>query len=201
MTLVVFVEKMPLHRFRDIHTHVPSHADSLLSIPVSEVVPWLMRQPEAGVVGSPSFSLQLHPWHLKGRSDITAFETMAFQLAANPAFVAVGECGLDSLCGVELSLQHEAFLAALRIAKQLQRPVIIHCVRLWQEMMSDVQEVLTTQECIKMPVVIHGFRKGPQLARQLLDAGFSISLGTRYNEEVKPMIPPDRLYFETDQTE
>ncbi len=192
---------MPLHRFRDIHTHVASQADSLLSIPVSEVEPWLARQAKVAEGIVPYFSLQLHPWHLTGRSDITAFEAMAIQLASHPAFVAVGECGLDSLCGVELSLQHEAFLAALRIAKQLQKPVIIHCVRLWQEMIADVHKVFTPQECIKMPVVIHGFRKGPQLARQLLDAGFSISLGTRYNEEVKSMIPPDRLYFETDQTE
>jgi Tat protein secretion system quality control protein TatD with DNase activity len=49
------------------------------------------------------------------------------------------------------------------------------------------------------PLIIHGFRKGPQLARQLLDAGFSISIGTHHHPDILSIIPPHRLYHETDE--
>ena len=144
------------------------------------------------------YSLQLHPWHLSSVADIASFEAKAKCLADDPLFVAVGECGLDALCDTPLPLQHEAFLSALRVAKALHRPVIVHCVRLWDAMMRDVKQIFTHEECLQLPVIVHGFRKGPQLAQQLLNAGFSISLGLHYNEATRAIIPAERLFFETD---
>ena len=138
------------------------------------------------------YSLQLHPWHLTGPHDIERFTAQALLLRDDPHFVAIGECGLDGLCATPLALQLSAFRAALQVADQLHRPVIIHCVKLWSEVMAEVRGH-------EGPFIIHGFRKGPALARQLLDAGFSLSLGTHYHPDVLPLIPEDRLYFETDE--
>lgn len=196
-----------MHRFTDIHTHRAGLPDSVLSIPAAEVV--AMERQQAGLLSSEGlqsagqlqfYSLQLHPWHLTGQSDIEDFVACALAHQADPRFVAIGECGLDPLCQVALPLQHEAFLAALRVAKELRKPVVIHCVRLWDQLLADVSLVFTMEERLKSPLIIHGFRKGPQLARQLLDAGFSISLGKYYNEATRQIVPAERLYFETDET-
>ena len=45
---------------------------------------------------------------------------------------------------------------------------------------------------------IHGFRGKPALAQQLLDAGFDLSFGTRYNEVSYDITPPERRHRETD---
>ena len=51
------------------------------------------------------------------------------------------------------------------------------------------------------PLIVHGFRKGPQLARQLLAAGFHLSLGEKFNPEVARIVPTSRLWFETDESQ
>ena len=51
-----------------------------------------------------------------------------------------------------------------------------------------------------MPWIIHGFRGKPQLAQQLLNKGFYISLGEKFNPETVSIIPVDRLLFETDES-
>lgn len=178
-----------MQRFNDIHTHTPGKTGSVLSIPADEVEQIVLSN-NAGKT-SQYYSLQLHPWHLTEESDIERFKSQALRLRHDPYFVAIGECGLDGLCETPLPLQQKAFRAALQIAEELQKPVIIHCVKLWAEMMAETKG-LTVQ------LIIHGFRKGPVLAKQLLDAGFSLSLGEHYNEEVLKMIPPERLFRETD---
>ncbi len=138
------------------------------------------------------YSLELHPWHLAGRQDIDAYVSMAQKLRDDPHFVAIGECGLDALCDTPIPLQKEAFRAALLVAEELDKPVIIHCVKLWAELMA-----LTRGH--QGQLIIHGFRKGPELAKQLLDAGFSLSLGQHFHPEVMEIAPPDRLFSETDE--
>lgn len=138
------------------------------------------------------YSLELHPWFLTDETDIERFLSKALQLSQDPYFVAIGECGLDGLSSTPLPLQLKAFRAALQMADRLRKPVIIHCVKLWAEVMAEAKG----HEGL---LIIHGFRKGPALAKQLLDAGFSLSLGAHYQQEVLEMIPPERLYRETDE--
>lgn len=187
---------MDLHCFSDIHTHQPGRTGSILSTPVNDVESVLLynqKHPEAPQY----YSLQLHPWHLTGEADITRYQATAQRLSQDPQLVAIGECGLDSLCDVPLDLQLTAFRAALLSARQLQRPVIIHCVRLWAEMQREVQDVLPHHP---LPIIIHGFRKGPALAQQLLAAGFSFSLGPKHHPDLISLLPTDKIYYETDET-
>lgn len=193
-----------LHRFADIHTHKPGKQDSILSIPISGVEGIVRSNAALSPEERQYYSLQLHPWHLTGQDDIADFEATARRLASDPQLVAIGECGLDSLCTTPLELQHQAFIAALHLARTLRKPVIVHCVRLWAEMIRDVHSVfpeLKTQPDAwqQWPVIVHGYRRGAQLAKQLLDAGFALSLGEKYKPEVANLIPPQRLYRETDE--
>lgn len=188
---------MTLSELKDIHTHQPGRADALLSLP-----------PEKAIAGYDlPYSLELHPWHLDPpqpslteRAEIpqVALFLEAVEALRNDSnLLAIGECGLDNKCATPLSIQVEAFKTALSTAKELNLPVIIHCVGYWVEMMQCVTQVLGKK--YDAPLVVHGFRKGPQLAHQLLNAGFSISLGKYYNPEITSIVPTGNLYWETDE--
>lgn len=191
-----------LHSFVDIHTHTPGRPRSILSTPAAEVGSIILPPPVAaagqdidGRGNDPQlqyFSLELHPWHLTS-SSVGEFRLALEHIADDPRLVAIGECGLDPLCDTPMTLQLEAFRAALSAARERRLPVIIHCVRLWAEMMAEVK-----RSGVEMPIV-HGFRKGPALAQQLLKAGFGISLGSRFQPETLAVIPADRLYRESDE--
>ncbi len=46
--------------------------------------------------------------------------------------------------------------------------------------------------------IIHGFRGKPERLKALLKTGFSISPGPGAPEDIVALIPPERLYRETD---
>ncbi|MCR5362606.1 MAG: TatD family hydrolase [Bacteroidales bacterium] len=182
---------MQLRDLTDTHTHHYGRPDALLSLPPS---PAVFRY-------AAPFSLELHPWHVAADAVTLAHQLDEFRCAAdalrgNPHLLAIGECGLDNHCDVPLDRQTEAFRCALAVAHELDLPVVIHCVGYWAEMLRCVADAN-----LKRDVIIHGFRKGPQLARQLLDAGLSIALGEKFNPDVARIIPSDRLFFETDESE
>jgi len=187
---------MNIQNLQDIHTHHRGRKEAILSLPA-----------DVAIQGCDTpFSLELHPWQLtkeKGEGiKEKSFTEAAIQLAGNPNMMAIGECGLDNQCGVPLDIQLTAFKTALHVAYELHLPVIIHCVGYWSEMMAYIKEYYP------LPLgdgwgraIIHGYRKGPQLAEQLLHAGFSLSLGEKFNPEVARIIPQERLFFETDESE
>ena len=51
-----------------------------------------------------------------------------------------------------------------------------------------------------MPWIVHGFRGNARVASQLLDAGFYLSYGERFNPEALAVTPADRLLAETDES-
>ena len=177
----------------DVHTHAPGRPNALLSLP-----------PRKALAGYKlPFSLELHPWYLgtAEEAEIKVQEMcQAFdQLPPDCRPLAIGECGLDNHCKTPLEVQLLAFRSALSLARKQDLPVIIHCVGYWSEMMQCCQEIWPASER-HQPLIVHGFRKGPQLAQQLLHAGLDLSLGERFNTEVACLVPSDRLWFETDES-
>ncbi|MBQ4008595.1 MAG: TatD family hydrolase, partial [Muribaculaceae bacterium] len=66
--------------------------------------------------------------------------------------------------------------------------------------------VRTSQQVLKawresqraVPWVIHGMRGNPRVAQPLIDAGFYLSFGPRFNPATVAATPLDRLLIETD---
>ena len=190
-----------LSSFTDIHTHTPGRPGSILSVPAEGVGVVVDTNRNKPLNERQYYSIQLHPWHLT-ESSIDTFLRAVEQYRDDPYFVAIGECGLDGLCSTPLDLQLSAFRAALQSARSLGKPVIIHCVKLWSQVIAEAKPYITHSKGTSEntpPLIIHGFRKGPQLARQLLDAGFSISIGAHHHPDILSIIPPHRLYYETDE--
>lgn len=161
----------------DIHTHNPEATDAVINFEPG----WKMR-PDA------LYSVGWHPWW--PNPDMTWVE----HIAGNEQVVMIGECGIDKLRGAG-SIDEQIALTRrhAELSEQLGKPLILHIVGAWNDIIALRREMKPSQ-----PWIIHGFRGKPQLARQLLDAGFHISLGKRYNPETLAVIPPDRLYRETD---
>lgn len=172
-----------LSRFSDIHSHsLSAGADTIVNVPL-HIDPW-------GDI--PHFSYGIHPWDTAS-ADIDAMLERVEALATDPRVVAIGETGLDALRGAPLDVQERIFMRHAAIAERVGKPLIIHAVRTAARVAELCRSMRPT-----VPWIIHGFRGNPQFARQLLAAGLSLSLGPRHNPELTAIVPPGRLYRETD---
>lgn len=177
--------------FPDAHTHHSlTEGLSLLNIhPGKDTIP---QEPNR------FFSAGIHPWFLT-HSFETEFKLLT-TLVENPAMAAMGECGLDSCRGPGLKIQEEAFALQVHLASEKSLPLIIHCVRQEDRLISILKSLRFSD-----PVVIHGFRSGIRRLKNYLDKDYYISLGadflTRFQDgrEALRLIPSDRLLFETDE--
>ena len=117
-------------------------------------------------------------------------------ISAHKNCVAIGECGLDGLIDVDEKLQQKAFLAQIAIANSLQKPLIIHCVKRFQEL-------IPFQKIAKIPLIIHGFNKKKSVADEMLKHGFYLSFGKSvlHNLSLQIIIrdfPIEKMFLETD---
>jgi TatD DNase family protein len=100
-----------------------------------------------------------------------------------------------------LDLQQAVFEKQLLLAEKYQKPVVIHCVAAFQELIA-IKKKLN----LSVPLLIHGFSKNEQVAKQLLNNGFYISFGKYLLqkpelESVFKNMPNDRFFLETDTVE
>lgn len=141
------------------------------------------------------YSAGIHPWWIENSSESLIAATM--QLAANTAnVVAIGECGIDHAISTPLNIQHQIFEKHIALSEATNKPLIIHCVRAWQEMLAMHRAAKPLQ-----PWIIHGFRAKPSIAEKLLQEGFFLSFGHRFNAESLLITPAERLFVETDDSQ
>jgi len=182
----------------DIHTHDVLTTDSDDDVPKREVSYILNVYPLGFEYAKDSddcdwFSCGVHPWYSEDAEPQLKFLR---EIAGDSRIVAIGEAGLDKLKGPDLSVQKNVFEQQIQLSEQLQKPLIIHCVKAWDELLQ-----IHKKYAPKQPWVIHGYRGKPEQARQLLSHGFYISLGEKFNSDTLREIPVDRLFCETDTSD
>jgi TatD DNase family protein len=111
--------------------------------------------------------------------------------------VAIGECGLDKNISVPLETQIAIFKLQIAVSEKLELPIIIHCVKAWNEILVIKKELKPNQ-----PWIYHGFRKS-NLVESVLDSGCFVSIGTAiiYDQKLQQAIqniPLGKLFIETD---
>ena len=141
-----------------------------------------------------TYSVGIHPWATEGGAPSLAELKKLVGVARDPRVVAIGECGFDRLRGGDIALQQPLFDFHAKLAARLGKPLIIHAVRSTDLLLAAARRLRPESGTW----IIHGFRGKAATARQLLDAGFAMSLGERFNPELLEIIPPERLYRETD---
>lgn len=179
-------------KFIDIHTHNQTTEENTLKIVNAP-------QSHAFSVQTPNlFSLGLHPWYLDKNTIENDFEKLE-QNVKNQHVVTIGECGLDRNIDVDFEFQKEVFIQQIQLAEHLQKPVIIHCVRAFPEIISIKKKLQPS-----IPMIIHGFNNNSQICEQLIEHQFYISLGAALinpnsnASKVIKMIPKEKLFLETD---
>lgn len=154
-------------QFLDIHTHNESRdtgVEGILSLSLTGDIPQI--PPDGRFV-----SLGLHPWFATLEHLDTDYNRLAAR-AKNPEVKLIGECGLDRLKGEKLENQLIILKKQMKLAEELGKPVILHCVSYFDELMSLKKDLKPT-----VPLIIHGFNKSEELGKQLMNKGFYLSVG------------------------
>lgn len=143
-------------------------------------------------------SVGLHPWYLQ--SHVSDF--MELQKAASlPNVLAIGECGLDKVCNTDWNLQLSVFVQHIVLANELQKPLILHCVRAYDEVLQ-----LLENKKVSVPVIFHGFNKKQTIADKIIARGYYLSFGASLLQSKVQVadafrsIPLERYFLETDDS-
>ena len=148
------------------------------------------------VVAGGIYSAGLHPWYLNETTWVEEMKALE-QFSNNKNVLAIGECGLDKICTTGFLLQQHVFAAQIGLANKINKPLIIHCVKAYEEVVQQLQ-----QNNNRVPVIFHGFNKNKILAQQLIHKGFYLSFGKALQQpamqELIKILPADKIFLETD---
>jgi TatD DNase family protein len=141
-------------------------------------------------------------------NDAGACDTAALvelrRMAQHPKVVAIGEIGLDYYWDkAPHSVQQQVFDQQLRLAKELDKPVIIHQREAAEDTMAILRRWGVGQA--HPGLVLHSFSGDLVMAQAAVDLGFYIGISgpvtfknARDLPEIVAAIPPERLLVETD---
>jgi TatD DNase family protein len=179
-------------KFINLHTHTFSNLSDVME--VVNQYPWEF---DASI---PSYSIGIHPWYIDENRLETDLKIIKQKLQLNEC-LALGECGLDKRIEIPLDLQISVFKQQLEIVMQTNKPIVLHCVAAYDEVIAIKKEMKITN-----PMIIHGFSKNEQVAQSLLKNGFYLSFGKYLLrnpdlEKVFTFAPENQILLETDTIE
>ncbi len=123
-------------------------------------------------------------------------------LASNDQVVAIGETGLDYFRSEgDLEWQRDRFRTHISVAKELNKPLIIHT----REAKDDVIKILTEEDAESVGGVMHCFVDDWDTAQAAMDMNFLISFSgivtfknAKDLQAVAKQVPLDQMLVETD---
>ena len=191
-------------KYFDIHTHLLQSEDDVkgvLNIQTDDPIP------------KTEYSLGLHPWFVREENLDRHIEIIEKQTEDEKCIV-IGECGLDRPTFRKsgngdaqhgLKLQSEAFLRQIEIANLAEKPLVIHCVRAFYELLEIRKTASPATSWI-----IHGFRGSQEIAESFIKEGIYLSFGKSLLSEspgdlkikqIFKTVPDNLLLLETDNVE
>lgn len=146
----------------------------------------------------PSFGL--HPWFVEKRS--ADWAAMLEKHLLKQPNAAVGEIGLDRwIENPDIDAQRECFVTQLNLARKLDRPVTIHCLKAW----GLLEEILRDQPPLPRGFLLHSYGGSREMIPGWVQLGAYFSLSPHFAHERKTAqletfqhVPTDRLLIETD---
>ncbi|WP_165836460.1 TatD family hydrolase [Taibaiella soli] len=177
-----------MSRYINIHSHHTFPGDNLSIFCLYDQ----FERAESGL----TCSVGLHPWYLDhAEADCEAIR----KYMSLPNVLAIGECGLDKLAKTDWDWQMKWLIWQIDLANSINKPLIIHCVKAFEDLLA-----VFKMHPPKVPVIIHGFNKKPELAQQLVQHRLYISFGKALFQshpgplEALEHIPADHFFLETD---
>ncbi len=141
----------------------------------------------------------VHPWFAEKLPE--NWHAILEDLLKRRPKAGVGEIGLDKARSINLMHQTEIFRRQLETAGRLKRPIAIHCVRAWSDLLNALRRSLPPQTRF----MIHSYQGSREMLRDFLKLGAYISFSwkslqrdTEESIELMRDVPMDRLLLETD---
>ena len=171
--------------FFDFHHHKSHNSYGIYNLHQEEILP------------ENYFSIGIHPKDIDGNWQENLEKVKEISQQQNCA--AIGECGLDALINIDENLQKKVFEAQILWANEINKPMIIHCVKRFQEL-------IPFQKLAKVPLIIHGFNKKKAIADEMLKHGFYLSFGKSVLHSVSLQaivkdFPLEKMFLETDDAD
>ena len=141
------------------------------------------------------FSFGVHPCD----ANISETSPIFLDHIKMPNCLALGEIGLDKLKGPDLETQIKVFEQQITLSESLELPVIIHCVKAWNELKLIKRRLNPSQKWI-----FYGFSK-TNILEDVLSEGLFVSFGAAILRNPKLMeastnVPLEKLFLETDDS-
>jgi len=181
----------------NIHKHGPAQANE-----------WAIQSIYNNFENPPNaiFSAGIHPWYIYNdwEKSIVQIEKMA----AYKNFIAIGECGLDSvkassnmhLASSNMHLQEQVFETQINLANKIEKPLIIHSVKTTDRILH-----LLKKNKVWVPVIFHGFNGSFEMAKQIIKNGHFLTFGESVTREkiraYLPNISLEHIFLETDSSQ
>ncbi len=171
--------------FFDFHHHDFNKKNGIYNLKLNEIPP------------ANYFSAGIHPQDISDRFEEDFLWLKTIVKLEN--CVAIGECGLDGLVEIDENLQHEIFQKQIELANEIRKPIIIHCVKRFSQL-------IHFKKKSKVPMIVHGFNKRKTIGDEMLKNDFCLSFGKSalYNVNLQDFlkeIPIDQLFLETDSAD
>jgi len=180
-------------KFINIHTHKKLSSQNICIINIFPN--------DANVIEEDKlYSIGIHPWEV---SNINIDEQILIikDTISKENVLAVGEIGLDKY-HENFDFQKEVFLKQIDLAKASDKPIVVHCVKAYSELL----EILK-KENLKIPIIIHRYSGNKTIAKELIKFGCYLSFGHElFNSKSKvqkvfKIIPLENVFLETDDSE
>jgi TatD DNase family protein len=145
------------------------------------------------------YSVGFHPYNV-GKIDESETLERVREAVKHPRILALGEIGLDKSIEAPLEDQLRIFQKQVEIAESAKLPVILHVVRTFSELLAFMK---SSQPLV--PMIVHGYNGGVQMAEDLVKAGFLISFGEAITKdhskivEALQVVPVEKMFLETDE--
>ena len=179
-------------KYINIHTHLPllDNEDVISVVDVSS----------SATISTPYCSYGVHPWFLTEKNAESQLCQLEILLKIN-AITAIGEVGFDAVRGAKMDLQQRIFDAIISLSEYYQKPLIIHCVKAYDRILS-----LHKKRNIEQTWIVHGFKGSCELALQLISRNIMLSFGCKLLKDdiiqsVLEKIPTNSIFLETDDAD
>lgn len=145
------------------------------------------------------YSVGFHPYNVGKANEQETLDRVRMAVE-HPRVLAIGEIGLDKSIEASMEDQQRIFEKQVKIAESANLPVILHAVRSFNELIAFMKAKQPV-----VPMIIHGYNGGVQMADELVKSGFMISFGQALTGEHSKIIealqvvPVEKMFLETDE--
>lgn len=180
--------------FIDIHTHHLEKDDNTFSI-------YDLSITQNEISEKRYISVGCHPWDIENY-DLLLMKKTLEKVVSKENVLTIGECGFDRLIKTPIMKQIAAFNLHIKMAKEFNKPLIIHCVKAY----SDLLEILK-KENYNGKFILHNFNGNRFQIDSFLKFNSFFSFGkglknpsSKFVESLK-YISVDKILLETDDSD